>query len=224
MRCFNCGNELEDGAKFCTFCGTAQAQAQPVNNTVQEQPKVQEQPQVQVQPQEQPQIQAQPVYTAQQPGYTQQPAYTAQQPAYTAQPQLSYNAPALQLPTERGLLKFIFLSLITFGIYGVVILIRISEEINIVASRADGQRTMHYMLMMMLTPITLGIYPIVWQHTLCNRIGAELRRRGYNYKFGAGTFWGWGVFGSLILIGPFIYFHKYFKSMNLINRSYNIYG
>lgn len=46
-----------------------------------------------------------------------------------------YYAPALQLPTGRSLVKMIFLSLITFGIYGIVIQSRISSEINITASR-----------------------------------------------------------------------------------------
>ena len=133
-------------------------------------------------------------------------------------------APALQLPTKRSLVKMIFLSLLTFGIYGIVINSRISEEINIVASRSDGQRTMHYLLMTMITPITFGIYGLVWNHFLAERIGNELRRRGYDYKFGASSFWLWNILGSFILIGPFVYCHKLMKSMNMINASYNYYG
>ena len=133
-------------------------------------------------------------------------------------------APALKLPTGRSLVKMIFLSLITFGIYGIVIYTRISEEINIVASRADGKRTMNFWLMIWLTSITCGIYALVWHHGLSERIGNELKRRGYDYKFGAGTFWLWNILGSLILIGPFVYCHKLMKAMNMINTSYNYYG
>ena len=48
----------------------------------------------------------------------------------------------------------------------------------------------------------------------------ELQARNLGYEFDAGTFWGWGFFGSVILIGPFVFVHKLLKSMNLINESY----
>ncbi len=132
--------------------------------------------------------------------------------------------PALQLPTGRGLAKMIFLGLITLGIYNIVILSRIAQEINITACRTDGKRTMSYFGASLLGPLTLFIYPIVWQHKLCNRIGEALQYRGINYKFSAATMWLWGVLGSLIIVGPFIYIHKFMKSMNLINGHYNING
>lgn len=133
-------------------------------------------------------------------------------------------APALQLPTGRGLLKMIFLSIITLGIYGIVIWCRISDEINIVASRSDGKRTMNYLGMMMLNSITFGIFGFVWNHKFANRIGAELVRRGYDYKFGASSYWLWNVLGSFILVGPYVYTYKLMKSMNMLNASYNYYG
>ena len=132
--------------------------------------------------------------------------------------------PALQLPTERGLLKMFFLGLITFGIYPIVIESRISSEINIVASRYDGKRTIPFLAAFWLMYITIGIYGFVWNHKFSERIGAEIRRRGYNYSFGASDYWLWGVLGSLIIVGPFVYCYKLMKSMNMINASYNIYG
>lgn len=140
----------------------------------------------------------------------------------TATPQ--YFAPALQLPTNRSLLKMIFLSLITFGIYGIVIWTKIAGEINITASRYDGKRTCPYFAALYLTAITYGIFAFVWQHKFTARVGAEVKRRGYNYNFGAKDFWLWCVLGSLIIVGPFVYCHKLLKSMNMINASYNFYG
>lgn len=144
------------------------------------------------------------------------------QTAYTPTPQ--YFAPALQLPTNRSLLKMFFLSLITFGIYGIVIWTKIAGEINITASRYDGKRTCPYFATLFLTMITYGIFAFVWQHKFTSRVGAEVKRRGYNYNFGTGDFWLWCVLGSLIIVGPFIYCHKLMKSMNMINASFNIYG
>lgn len=178
MKCYNCGQEMNDDVSYCTSCGVALKQ----NNTTTEE------------------------------------MVDNQSGAY------ANCAPALQLPTNRSLLKMIFLSLITFGIYGMVIYTHISEEINIVASRADGKRTKNYWLMLMLTSVTFGIYALVWQHGFSERIGNELKRRGYDYKFGASSFWLWNVLGSFIIIGPFVYCHKLMKAMNMINASYNYYG
>lgn len=133
-------------------------------------------------------------------------------------------APRIQLPTKRGLGKMFFLGLLTLGIYPIVIWSRIVTELNIVASRYDGKRTMPYFAACALAPFTLGIYGLVWIHNMCNRVGGELQRRNIDYSFGASTFWLWGVLGSLIIVGPFIFTHKLMKSMNLINADFNVRG
>ncbi len=133
--------------------------------------------------------------------------------------------PVAQLKTNRGLLKFILLSLITLGIYSIVYFSGISSDINIVASRYDGKKTVHYCLMLfILAPITLGIYALVWWHQISGRIGAELRRRGIDYSFGAKDFWLWNLLGLLIIVGPFIYVHKIGKAMNLLAEDFNARG
>lgn len=132
------------------------------------------------------------------------------------------NAPAGRLKTNKSLAKFIFLSIITLGIYGLVVMSSVSNDINIVATRYDGKKTMHYcLLFFLIAPITLGIAYIVWFHKISNRIGNELRRRNIVYSFSCADYWLWNVIGSLIAIGPFIYYHKLFKSINLICNDYN---
>ncbi len=133
--------------------------------------------------------------------------------------------PALQLKTNRGLLKFILLSVITFGIYALVFYSKVSSDINLIASRYDGKKTMHYCLLaFVVAPITFGIAGIVWCHKISARIGNELARRGISYNFSAETFWLWNVLGSLIAIGPFVYLHKLCKAMNLLSADYNVKG
>ena len=134
-------------------------------------------------------------------------------------------APVGQLKTNKGLLKTILLSLITFGIYPLVVMSAVSNDINIVASRYDGKKTMHFCLLLFIViPITFGIAGIVWYHRISNRIGNELSRRGIAYSFSATDFWLWNVLGSLIVIGPFVYLHKMFKATNLMNAHYNVNG
>lgn len=134
-------------------------------------------------------------------------------------------APAVQLKTNRGLLKFILLSLVTFGIYSIVAMSSVSTDINIIASKYDGKKTMHFCLLsFVFSWLTCGIGVFVWYHKLSNRIGNELKRRNIDYSFNASSFWLWTLLGSFIVIGPFIYCHKLFKAMNLIAEDYNING
>ena len=133
--------------------------------------------------------------------------------------------PAVQLKTNRGMLKLLLLSLITFGIYALIFYSGISSDVNTIATRYDGKKTMHYCLLFFLVaPVTAGIAAIVWSHRICNRISNELYRRGIAYRFSAGTFWGWNVLGCLIGIGPFIFLHKLCKAMNLLCADYNARG
>lgn len=148
------------------------------------------------------------------------------EPVVQAQPQQYVSsAPVGQLKTNKGLLKYILLSIITFGIYGLVVMSSVSNDINIIASRYDGKKTMHFCLLAFIVgPITLEIATLVWYHKISNRIGNELARRNISYSFGASSFWLWGIIGSLIIVGPLVYMHKLFKATNLIAENYNALG
>ncbi|MDR3553057.1 MAG: DUF4234 domain-containing protein [Clostridia bacterium] len=145
--------------------------------------------------------------------------------ASQGQPYQASAAPIGQLNKNRSLIKFILLGIITLGIYTIVFYSGISSDINIIASRYDGRKTMHYCLLLFLIgPITLGIAYLVWFHRISGRIGNELKRRNIAYSFGASDFWLWGLLGSLIVVGPFIYIHKLATASNKIAEHYNING
>lgn len=211
MKCHYCGQEVTEGNRYCLFCGTRQepeeavrAESDVLKDTWKGEPA---EPEKKVLPME-------PVLPAAQP---ESPAA----PPASARPAQNRIYTRLQLPTCRGLGKMFFLGILTLGIYPTVIWSRIVTELNLAACRYDGKRTMPFFAMLMLSGITLGIFPLVWMHKFCNRIGAELGRRRIDYKFGASTFWLWNVLGSLILVGPFIFTHKLMKSMNQINADFN---
>ena len=83
-------------------------------------------------------------------------------------PTTPYAQPLTQLKTDRNMIKVILLSLITFGIYAIVWYSSVSKDINLIASRYDGKKTMHFCLLAFLVaPFTLGIGAIVWNHKLC---------------------------------------------------------
>ena len=124
----------------------------------------------------------------------------------------------------RGMILFVLLNIITLGIYGLVVLSHVSQEINLIASDYDRKTTPYYCLAAFLSVITLGIYEVIYMNNLCARIGNELKRRNIKYKFSEASFWGWNVFGVFILIGPFVFWHKFFKAMKKLIADYNIYG
>ena len=106
-----------------------------------------------------------------------------------------------------------------------MVLSAVSSDINVIASRYDGKKTTHFcLLLFVFSWLTLGIAPLVWYHKISARIGNELSRRGIAYSFGAGSFWGWNILGSLIVVGPLVYLHKLLKAMNLLSQHYNTHG
>jgi len=132
--------------------------------------------------------------------------------------------PAAQLKTNRGLGKFIGLTIITFGIYSLIFYNNLSNDINTIANRYDNQKTMNGILMLFLSPFTLGILALLWNHKLCDRIGVELGRRGINLDFNSKTYWIWGFVGCLFVVGPLIFLHKLCTAMNQLAADYNARG
>lgn len=245
MKCTYCGAEVAEHHQFCISCGTKVQKPVPLQETVtQREPAPQLEPvawhqvwdgvwndattdgnknnSVQPQPAEKPQehrVVVDPEKFEFYPEQRDEPVSRGVS-SWELVP-AEYAAPALKLPTKRGLGKMFFLGLITAGIYPMTIYSKIVTELNILASRYDGQRTMTFFGMLMVAPFTLGIYALIWFHQLCDRIGNELQRRGINYKFGPSHFWLWNVLGACILVGPFVFLHKLMKSMNLLNKDFN---
>lgn len=225
MNCPKCGKEIESWQRFCSGCGTRVAPAEEPAALPQTSEPPAEPAFFAVAPEEASSRQIPPAAEPEQANYM---PPTAPRPAYDTPVAEAVTQcagrPRIQLPTRRGLAKMFFLGIVTLGIYPTVIWSRIVTELNLVASRYDGERTMPYFAMVTLAPLTLSIYVYVWMHGFCRRVGAELQRRGINYHFDASTFWLWNILGSLILVGPFIFLHKLMKSMNLLNEDYNRVG
>lgn len=212
MKCHYCGAEVAEGKNYCLWCGTRQEPEAVVQPDAA--PELHEEVWTEAMTElEQPELL--PVQTEAFPESIPQPR--------SVQPEKKC-PPRLQLPTRRGLGKMIFLGLLTLGIYPMVIWSRIVTELNLAASRYDGKRTMPYFGMVLLAPITLGIFAFVWIHRFCRRIGDELQRRNIDYQFGPGTFWLWNILGILIIVGPFVFLYKLMKSMNQINADFNLNG
>lgn len=249
--CPKCNNQVSDDAQFCDFCGVqflprddaeivTEAQATTVltpemqqyyygaqNNNQPEVTGVTEQMPLNYQTNEQ----SSQFYESQPQANTPQ--------VNNSQPQMNYpqgqfssgmqypqqnTMPVAQLKTNRSFLKAFLLSLITFGIYPLAMYCGITNDVNTVCTRYDGKKSLHYLVMLLLTPLTMGILALVWNHNICERMGNELNRRQISYDFGSKDFWLWGILGSLIFVGPFIFAHKFITASNKLNADFNIHG
>ncbi|MGP1599380.1 DUF4234 domain-containing protein [Peptoanaerobacter stomatis] len=144
------------------------------------------------------------------------------------------------LRTDRNFWKIILLSLITFNIYGLVQIANIADETNKVCSKYDHKNTINgYLTYLLLGPITLGIFVLIWTNNLYSRMGNELIRRQIDYDFGAKTFWLYQVLFVFILIilsfivpifsftvpiPALIGFNKFLEANRALNQSYNSIG
>lgn len=201
MRCYHCGQEVPDGIENCPGCGcnTGAGATVLLDNSMNPYSMT-----------------AQANRTADLTDLLKRTPYDVHTTNATT--------PVIQFAASRKLWKMILYGILTLGIYNLVILSKLVTELNVVACRYDGKRTMPFVCMSIVASITFGIYGLVWNHKFSARICDELHRRGYEYKFGSSSFWIWGVLGALILVGPLVYMHKLLTAMNMINQDFNVNG
>ena len=126
-----------------------------------------------------------------------------------------------KLKTDRSMWKLMILNILTLGIYGIVFFIPFSFDLDKIAPKRDRSKTMNYLVAYILSIFTFSFVLLIWYYQITCRIEEALAQRNIDYEFSTGTFWGWYFLGSFILVGPFVYFHKLCKAMNLLCENYN---
>lgn len=104
---------------------------------------------------------------------------------------------------NRNIFLFIILNTITLGIYGIVAICIMSNEIN-ETCKGDGKKTMFYLWAFLLGIVTLGIVPLVWFYKAMERLKDNGYRYGVNVKHSGAEFILWMLLGSLIAVGPIV--------------------
>ena len=130
-----------------------------------------------------------------------------------------YKQPRLQ--TNRSMWKLMFLSIVTLGIYSIFFFIPFSFDIDKVSPKDDHSKTMNFVFAYILSLFTFSIVLDFWHYEIAGRIEEALSNRNINYNFQTKDFFFCIVLGSLILVGPFVYFHRLCKAMNLLCEDYN---
>lgn len=136
-----------------------------------------------------------------------------------------YSRPGVTpLKTDRGLLGYIVLSILTCGIYSYYFIYSVARDVN-TACAGDGKSTGGLLQFILLSILTCGIYSWWWQYSLGNRLAANAPRYGLSFTENGTTILLWLLFGSfLCFIGPFIAMNIIIKNTNSICMAYNRYN
>ncbi len=129
--------------------------------------------------------------------------------------------PPRKLTENRSFWKYLLLGIFTLGIYNIIFFISFSFDLDKVATRHDGRKTMNYMFAWLLSLFTLSVVMAIWHYGVASRIEEEFNRREIESDFSTTDFWLWYLVGSLFLVGPLVYHYKLFKAMNLLCHAYN---
>lgn len=125
------------------------------------------------------------------------------------------------LETNRSLLTYILLNLVTCGIYSFFFIYSLARDVN-VACEGDGQQTGGLLQYILLSFVTCGIYPLIWEYSIANRLAENSRKYGMNFQENGTTILMWHLFGAVLCgIGPFIAMNIMIKNTNRICDAYN---
>ena len=117
--------------------------------------------------------------------------------------------------------KMALFTILTFGLYQIFFFLPFSFDLDKVAPKRDGTKTWNFLFAFILSIFTMSIVMTVWHYHIAKRVEEALEERNIDYEFSTGTWWGWFFFGSFILVGEFVYFHKLCTAMNLLCEDYN---
>lgn len=144
----------------------------------------------------------------------------AQAAQYQAQAQAA-GYPAVRIQTNRSLIAYILLSIITCGIYSYYFIYSIARDVNTMC-REDGQKTGGLLAFILLSFVTCGFYGLYWEYKLGNRLAANAPRYGITFQENGTSVLLWYLVGSLLCgIGPWVAMHILIKNTNALAAAYN---
>ena len=208
MNCPKCGTQIQYGDLFCISCGTKvtplseNANNGEASSMLSPTDSLRPNP---VPPYSEP-IRQNPSEYAQQPPVRQNPSGYAQQP------------PVRQ---DRSFAKFLLLSIVTLGIYGIYFEYCMIKDINIICQE-DGKTTPGIVVLILLNCVTLGIYSSWWIYCFAERLDNYIARKQFSLKSDAINILLWNSFGYFLFgLGPIIAFYKLIQNMNDVSLVYN---
>ena len=193
MFCSNCGTQIQDGERFCPNCGTPVGGNPDIKRFIPDEMN----------------------------GNLGGSDMTGMPGNAGAGGNGGYGAARIPLRTDRSLLICILLTIVTCGIYGLIFLYLLIQDVN-TACNGDGEETPGFLLYLILSICTCGIYSFIWYYKLGNRLANNCRRYGYTVSEDGITVLLWMIFGYFLCgIGPFIAMNIIINQTNNVCMGYN---
>ena len=148
-----------------------------------------------------------------------QPPQPAPQPVYQApQPPAGGGS---YIKTDRSLLTYVVLTILTCGIYGYWFVYSVARDLNVMCAD-DGEHTGGLAAYIILSIVTCGIYNLWWLYKIGNRLQRNAPRYGLQFQENGTSVLMWYIFGSLLcFIGSFIALNIVIKNTNRLASAYN---
>lgn len=125
------------------------------------------------------------------------------------------------MKTDRNILMYILLNIVTCGIYGIYFWYMYTVDINKVCA-GDGNESPNYILVWLLSILTCGFYGFYWYYKQGNRLQAAAPRYGLNFQENGTSVLLWMLLGSFLCgIGVFVAIHILIKNLNTLAIEYN---
>lgn len=122
---------------------------------------------------------------------------------------------------DRNFVLYVVLTIITCGIYGLVFLYSMIQDVNTVCD-GDGEHTRGLLSLILLSLVTCGIYSFYWYYCLGNRLANNASRYGMSFQENGTTVLLWLVIGSLLCgLGTWVATYIIIKNCNQLCAAYN---
>lgn len=131
-----------------------------------------------------------------------------------------------KLNDQRRMWKFIVFGILSFGIYDIYVQWTMVNDINVACGYKergdDSSRSPHFLIMLLLSLVTLGIYTWVWYYKQGNRLKNVGEEYGVKIDEKGSTYILWMLLGGLVLgIGTLVGFYFFLCNVNKVCAAYN---
>ncbi len=114
---------------------------------------------------------------------------------------------------NRKIAKYIFLNIITLGIYGIFFWHKWTEDVNKICE-GDDKESANYLLVFILDFFSLFIYAFVWNYQMVERMFQKAADYNVSLKHG-------GMFVAIWRVLPFVSSVYKIKYINKLAEAYN---
>ncbi len=111
---------------------------------------------------------------------------------------------------------YIFLNIITLGIYGLFVWYRWTEDVNAICD-GDDKDSANYILVAILSVMTFGIYALIWNYQMAERLYQKAPDYGVELKHG-------GMYVMLFRLFSFIPFVASITKLSYANKLIDAYN